>query len=80
MTKTPRIQIPQAVRRYVFERDRLQCQSCGTTAIETLTVDHIIPLARGGKNDISNLQTLCRYCNQRKTHHLDPRYQRHYNL
>ncbi|WP_210404191.1 HNH endonuclease [Chroococcidiopsis sp. TS-821] len=31
-------------------------------------------------NDISNLQTLCRYCNQRETHHLDSRYQRHYNL
>jgi len=81
MTKTPRIRIPQEVRRYVFERDHLQCQSCGKTLLETdLTIDHIIPLARGGKNDISNLQTLCRHCNQRKTHHLDPRFQRHYNF
>ncbi|AFZ29012.1 HNH endonuclease [Gloeocapsa sp. PCC 7428] len=51
------------MRKYVFERDRLQCQSCGKTAIENLTIDRIIPLARGGKNDISNLQTLCRTCN-----------------
>lgn len=81
MTKTPRIRIPQEVRKYVIERDRNQCQSCGKTALESeLTLDHIIPLARGGKNDISNLQTLCRPCNQHKTHHLDPRFQRRFEL
>lgn len=50
MAKTPRIYIPPAVKKYVFERDRYQCQSCGKTQLETkLTIDHIIPLARGGK-------------------------------
>ena len=59
MSKTPRIYIPPAVRKYVFERDRYLCQSCGKTSLQTnLAVDHIIPLARGGQNDISNLQTL----------------------
>lgn len=79
MGKTPRIRIPPEVRRYVFDRDRDQCQSCGQTQLEVqLTVDHIIPLARGGSNDISNLQTLCLKCNQRKRHHLDPRFKRHF--
>jgi 5-methylcytosine-specific restriction endonuclease McrA len=81
MSKTPRIRIPASVRVYVLERDRHQCQSCGKTEQETeLTVDHIIPLAMGGSNDISNLQTLCRQCNQRKSADLDPRFQRRFDL
>ena len=67
MSKTPRIPIPPEVRKYVFVRDFYHCQSCGKTDTEAnLNVDHIIPLARGGKNDLSNLQTLCSTCNQRK--------------
>lgn len=77
--KTERIRIPQVVRKYVFQRDNYQCKACGQTQLETeLNIDHIIPLARGGSNDISNLQTLCRTCNQSKKHHLDPRFRRNY--
>lgn len=80
MSKSPRIPIPLEVRKYVFERDRYQCQSCGKPSKETnLTIDHIIPLARGGSNDVSNLQTLCRQCNQRKKHNLDPRFKRRFS-
>lgn len=78
--KTPRIFIPPEVRTYVFERDRNCCQSCGQTNQQTeLTIDHIIPLARGGSHDLSNLQTLCRSCNAKKRHHLDPRFKRRYS-
>ncbi|MEG4043758.1 HNH endonuclease [Microcoleus sp. Pol17_C1] len=81
MTKTPRIPIPPEVRKYVFTRNKYQCQSCGKTKLETqLTIDHIIPLARGGSNDISNLQTLCGTCNQKKTDKLDPRFRRNFDL
>lgn len=41
-----------------------KCLACGKA--EGLTVDHVIPLKRGGRNDISNLQPLCRSCNSRK--------------
>ncbi|WP_193197136.1 HNH endonuclease [Nostoc sp. MG11] len=81
MTKTPRIRIPPEVRKYVFQRDKYQCQSCGKTTLETdLTIDHIIPLAQGGQNDISNLQTLCFTCNQQKTDKTDHRFRRYFDL
>ena len=79
MPKTPRIKIPPSVRDYVYQRDNYQCHSCGQTKQETqLNIDHIIPLATGGSNDMSNLQTLCANCNQTKKHHFDRRFQRRY--
>jgi 5-methylcytosine-specific restriction enzyme A len=79
MPKTPRIPIPQEVRKYVFQRDRYQCQSCGKTDTETkLSIDHIIALASGGSNDMSNLHTLCITCNRQKSNQNDPRFRRHF--
>ncbi|MBE9003597.1 HNH endonuclease [Fortiea sp. LEGE XX443] len=79
MNKTPRIRIPAEVKQYVFQRDKYQCQSCGKTALEAdLTIDHIIPLALGGQNDISNLHTLCLTCNQEKSDKTDQRFWRHF--
>ncbi|MEA5572872.1 HNH endonuclease [Calothrix sp. UHCC 0171] len=81
MKKTPRINIPKAVREYIFKRDRYQCQSCGKIEPETqLSIDHITPLALGGSNDMSNLHTLCLNCNQRKSNKIDPRFRRYFDL
>ena len=41
-----------------------RCLWCGKT--EPLTVDHIIPLSKGGRNHIENCQPLCRPCNSKK--------------
>lgn len=40
------------------------CLCCGTH--DDLTADHVIPLVKGGSNDIANLQPLCRVCNSTK--------------
>ena len=40
------------------------CTRCGGT--KDLTLDHIIPLAKGGTNDQSNAMVLCRKCNSSK--------------
>lgn len=40
------------------------CAFCGTK--ENITIDHIIPLSKGGTNDVDNIQPLCRSCNSRK--------------
>lgn len=81
MSKTPRIPIPEAVRRYVFDRDRWQCKGCGQKGNEaTLEIDHIVPLALGGSNDISNLQVLCRSCNRQKGGRGDRRFRRRFKI
>ena len=80
MSKTPRINIPQAVKAYVLKRNNFQCQSCGKKDTETrLNIERIISLATGGSNDISNLQVLCSQCNQKKKHHFDSRFHRYYS-
>ena len=41
-----------------------RCLCCGE--ITKLTVDHIVPLSKGGSNDISNVQPICGPCNSKK--------------
>ena len=40
------------------------CLACGTH--EAITVEHLIPLARGGRHAIGNLAPLCQTCNSSK--------------
>lgn len=41
-----------------------RCVRCGVDG--SLSVDHVVPLSKGGRNTIDNLQPLCRSCNSRK--------------
>lgn len=43
-----------------------QCMHEVGTPPNPLTVDHVVPLARGGTNDLANLQVLCKRCNSAK--------------
>lgn len=52
----------RAVRELVLSAG--QCVVCGST--ESLSIDHIVPIVRGGGCDVGNLQALCRTCNARK--------------
>lgn len=46
--------------------DVLECAHCGDRNVDRLTIDHIVPLRRGGTNHMSNLQVLCSICNSIK--------------
>lgn len=51
----------------VFIRDRNTCGYC-STVMETrdCTVDHIVPVSKGGKSEWSNAVCSCKTCNHRK--------------
>ena len=57
------------LRKTVMERDNYTCQCCGKYMPDEigLQVDHIIPINKGGKTVLSNLQVLCSKCNGRKS-------------
>ena len=48
----------------VFERDGYQCVYCGST--DNLTLDHVVPVIRGGSNEPDNLACACKSCNSSK--------------
>jgi 5-methylcytosine-specific restriction endonuclease McrA len=51
----------------LFVRDRHACAYCGLAYPEgELTIEHIMPLSRGGRHDWTNVVTACRSCNTRK--------------
>ncbi|MCH8927890.1 MAG: HNH endonuclease [Candidatus Marinimicrobia bacterium] len=52
-------------RKNILKRDSLSCQYCGTKS-SPLTVDHIIPKVKGGKDSWENLTTACVSCNNKK--------------
>lgn len=43
-----------------------KCAYCGTD--ENMTIDHMVPVGRGGTDDFSNLLPACRACNADKRH------------
>lgn len=51
----------------LYHQANCRCQLCGREiTYQDATVDHIIPKAMGGVNDVSNLQIACLACNQLK--------------
>ena len=51
----------------ILDKTNGLCTYCGTElTLESLTVDHIIPIFRGGENDLDNLVPACWDCNTLK--------------
>lgn len=73
-----RVRIPKWARRAIFHRDKGECRECKRSLamivnrLDTERYDHIIPLARFGANDVTNLQLLCEPCNLKKAAGMRP--------
>ena len=60
--------ISKRLRYEVLRRDNFTCRYCGAAAPEVaLEVDHIVPVALGGRDDPTNLATACADCNGGKS-------------
>ena len=60
--------LPKAIRCQVAAKYKYKCRYCGRSAREVKThVDHVVPLSRGGTDDIENLCLACVECNLKKS-------------
>lgn len=51
------------------------CPRCGCryASLDDFEVDHIIPIAQGGRNSVNNSQVICQACNREKSDKLSLR-------
>lgn len=57
-------QLPKKIRDQLIEKFGELCMCCGST--EKVSIDHVIPISKGGSKSIENIQLLCIPCNVRK--------------
>ena len=68
--------IPKYIKGHIYEECGRVCAHCGKPIEFTeATLDHIIPLSKGGINTRDNYAILCEPCNKAKTNYIiDPEY------
>lgn len=65
---TKRKPTPKKTRFELFKRDNFTCVYCGNKPPQcVLEIDNIIPVTKGGSNEIDNLVTSCFDCNRGKS-------------
>ena len=76
--RVERGKVTNRMRFAIYDRDGRRCRKCGRRT-DDLEIDHIVPIAKGGKSTMDNLQTLCPRCNKEKgnkTEYYDNKYRR----
>ncbi len=67
LCRVERGRVSNKMRFSIYQRDGYRCCRCGRSEeSDYLEIDHIKPIAKGGKSTYNNLQTLCRRCNKNK--------------
>jgi 5-methylcytosine-specific restriction endonuclease McrA len=79
-TVIPKKYLPKFSKINVFYRDNFECQYCGLTPVPKsndkkkkessklfLTIDHVLPVSRGGKTTFDNCVCACSDCNRSKS-------------
>lgn len=65
MHNTPKLE--RISRKAIIERDHSTCYLCDRVlSAKEITLDHVIPLTKGGPHTFDNLKVACRPCNSRK--------------
>jgi 5-methylcytosine-specific restriction endonuclease McrA len=60
-------QVKRRRKRSLIRRHGSKCVGCGQSFPRSaLTLDHIVPLSKGGVDALTNLQLMCEPCNQAK--------------
>jgi hypothetical protein len=54
------------LKKSVLLKYKFQCAECGEKDGRKLSIDHIKPYSKGGREILDNLQVLCRSCNSKK--------------
>lgn len=63
-----RRRLTQEERRSIYETMGGHCAYCGCEiSLKDMQVDHIVPLRKGGADDLSNMFPSCRSCNHYKS-------------
>lgn len=62
----------------IKKKQGMKCVYCGCTNELIMTIDHKIPLSRGGKDNDSNKQVCCRICNALKGPLTDEEYKSYF--
>ena len=58
---------PRFSKANLYIRDVYTCQYCNTPYTKAnLTLDHVVPLSKGGKTSWTNIVAACKSCNGRK--------------
>lgn len=63
--------IRPSTRLAIYDRDMWKCVYCQMSLEDlpkSITLDHFIPVTKGGTNHHTNLVTSCRLCNYQKSH------------
>ncbi len=67
IVRVERGKVSNKMRFFIYKRDGYRCQICHRRFNpNNLEIDHIYPIAKGGKTTMDNLQTLCHRCNVAK--------------
>lgn len=62
--KPPRAQRSKEERFAILARDNFTCVYCGRSAPDVeLHIEHVIPISKGGQDNLSNIVTACSECN-----------------
>lgn len=68
----PRITLSKDKRVSIYDKSKHFCSLCGKPlTYGEMTVDHIVPLSRGGENKEDNLRCVCEECNKLKGNRMD---------